>query len=62
MLPRFISLQNLIIKQDAHALDDTSKQNLQRHVLKLTKAVQTFFAKDARHTQPQALLYKINTQ
>jgi hypothetical protein len=27
-----MSLQNLIIKQDAHALDDTSKRNLQRHV------------------------------
>ena len=26
------SLQNLIIKQNAHALDETSKQSLQRHV------------------------------
>jgi hypothetical protein len=34
----FMSLQNLIIKQDAHALDDTSKQSLQRHVQKLVKA------------------------
>ena len=34
----FMSLQNLIIKQDAYTLDDTSKQKLERHVLKLTKA------------------------
>jgi hypothetical protein len=34
----FMLLQNLIIKQDAYALDDTSKQKLERYVLKLTKA------------------------
>jgi hypothetical protein len=43
----FMSLQNLIIKQDAHALDDTSKQKLERHVLKLTKAGHMFLAKGA---------------
>jgi hypothetical protein len=42
----FISLQNLIIKQFAHALDDTSKQKLERHVLKSTKAGRMLFAKD----------------
>jgi hypothetical protein len=36
----FISLQNLIIKQVAHVLDDTSKQKLERHLLKVTKAGQ----------------------
>jgi len=30
----FISLQNLIIQQDAHALDETSKQNLAKHLQK----------------------------
>ena len=35
-----ISLQNLIIKQDTHALDETSKQSLQRHVQKLANATQ----------------------
>jgi hypothetical protein len=34
----FISLQNLIIKQDTYMLNNTSKQKLKRHVLKLTKA------------------------
>lgn len=35
----FLSRQNLII-QDAHALDETSKQNLLRHLQKCTKAFQ----------------------
>jgi hypothetical protein len=38
-----MSLQNLI-KQDAHALDETSKKSLQRHVQKLANAAQTSFA------------------
>jgi hypothetical protein len=36
----FMSLQNLIIQRDAHALDETSKQNLVRHLQKCTKAFQ----------------------
>jgi hypothetical protein len=40
-----VSLQNLIIKQDVHALDETSKQSLQRHLQKFAKAAQTSFAK-----------------
>ncbi|TVY18694.1 hypothetical protein LARI1_G006120 [Lachnellula arida] len=36
----FMSLQNLIIQRDAHALDKTSKQNLARHLQKCTKAFQ----------------------
>jgi hypothetical protein len=35
-----MSLQNLIIQRDAHALDETSKQNLARHLQKCTKAFQ----------------------
>ena len=42
-----MSLQNLIIKQDAHALDEMSKQSLKRHLQKLTKAAQISFAKGA---------------
>lgn len=37
------SLHNLI-KQDAHTLDETSIQRLQRHVQKLANAAHTFFA------------------
>ncbi|KAG9229290.1 hypothetical protein BJ875DRAFT_351860, partial [Amylocarpus encephaloides] len=36
----FMSLQNLIIQRDAHALDETSKQNLGKHLQKCTKAYQ----------------------
>lgn len=42
-----ISLQNLTIKQDAHALDETSKQSLQRHIQKLANATQMSLAKGA---------------
>jgi len=34
----FMSLQNLIIQRDAHTLDETSKQNLARHLQICTKA------------------------
>ena len=40
------SLQDMI-KQDAHALDETSKQSLQRHVQKLANATQMSLAKGA---------------
>jgi hypothetical protein len=33
------SLQDLILKQDAYALDKTSKQNLKRHLQKFVKAI-----------------------
>ncbi|TVY17574.1 hypothetical protein LARI1_G004946 [Lachnellula arida] len=36
----FMSLQNLIIQRDAHALNETSKQNLGKHLQKCTKAYQ----------------------
>jgi hypothetical protein len=36
-----MSLQNRIIHQDAHTLDETSKQNLERHLQKFVKAYQT---------------------
>ena len=40
-----MSLQNLIIKQDAYALNEASKQNLQRHIQKFVNAAQTSFTK-----------------
>jgi hypothetical protein len=39
------SLQDLIIKQDANALDELSKQRLQRRLHKFSKAAQLSFAK-----------------
>jgi hypothetical protein len=40
-------LQNLIIKQAAHAAKETSKQSLQRHIQKFSKAAQRYLAKYA---------------
>ncbi|SLM36123.1 hypothetical protein LPUS_05564 [Lasallia pustulata] len=58
----FMSLQNLIIKQDAYALDNTSKQKLERHVLKLTKAGQMFLVKDALQEDQIQFLNTINNE
>jgi len=57
-----MSLQNLIIKQDAHALDETSKQSLQRHVQKLVKAAQTSVAKGALQQDQIRFLTTINNE
>lgn len=58
----FLSLQNLIIKQDAHALDETSKQGLKRHIQKLVNAAQTAFAKGALQKDQVQFLLKINNE
>jgi hypothetical protein len=58
----FMSLQNLIIKQDAHTLDDTSKQKSERHVLKLTKADQMFLVKGALQDDQIQFLTTINNE
>jgi len=58
----FMSLQNLIIKQDAHALNDTSKQSLQRHVQKLVKAAQTSLAKDTLQQDQIRFLTTVNNE
>jgi hypothetical protein len=42
-----VSLRNVIIEQDAGALDETNKRNLQRHLHKLAKAAQLSLAKGA---------------
>jgi hypothetical protein len=48
------SLHNLI-KQDAHTLNGTSIQRLERHVQKLANAAQISFAERALHDQNQML-------
>ena len=57
-----MSLQNLIINQDAYALDETSKQSLQRHIRKLAKAAQTSFAKGALQRDQIRFLIIINNK
>jgi hypothetical protein len=56
-----MSLQKLI-KQDAHALDETSKQNLQRHVQKLANAAQTSFAEHAIQRDQIRFLTRVNNK
>lgn len=57
-----ISLQNLIIEQDAHALDETSKQSLQRHVQKLANATQMSLAKGALQQDQIRFLITIDNE
>jgi hypothetical protein len=55
-----MSLQNFIIKK--HALDETSKRNLARHLQKLTKAGQTSFAKSVLQQHQIRFLIKMNDE
>lgn len=57
-----MSLQDLTIEQDAHALDEESKQSLQRHPLKLSKAAQLSFAKRALQQNHIRLLLKVKDE
>ncbi|CAN9482221.1 unnamed protein product [Alternaria alternata] len=56
------SLQNLIIEQDASALDETSKRNLQRHLHKLAKAAQLSLAEGALHKKHIQFLLTVNNE
>ncbi|KAF2023967.1 hypothetical protein EK21DRAFT_79734, partial [Setomelanomma holmii] len=55
------SLHN-VIAQDAHMLDQTSKQRLQRHVRKLAGAAQISFAKRALLQDQNRFLSKMNNE
>ena len=57
-----ISLQTQIIKQDAHALDKTSRQSLERYIRKLTKATQISLAKVALQQDQIRFLMTINDE
>ncbi|KAJ6267361.1 hypothetical protein PSV08DRAFT_157423, partial [Bipolaris maydis] len=54
-------LQNLILK-DAHALDENSQQNLQRHLLKLAKATQLSLTKSTLQQNHIQLLMAVNNE
>jgi hypothetical protein len=58
----FMSLQNLIIQQDAHALDETSKQNLARHLQICTRAFQKSSAKSILQEDRIQFLTTINNE
>jgi hypothetical protein len=49
-------LQNVIIKQDAHVLDDTSREKFERHILKLLKLVNKFLLERLLGGQSNSIL------
>jgi hypothetical protein len=55
------SLQNLI-KQDAHTLNETSIQRLERHVQKLSHAAQISFAERALLHDQNQMLTRMNNE
>lgn len=57
-----MSLQNLIIKKYAHALDETSKQSLVRHLQKFSNAAQTSFAKGVLQQHQIRFLIRMNDE
>jgi REP element-mobilizing transposase RayT len=57
-----ISLQTLIMQKDAHALDETSRQALQRHLQKFAKAAHLSFTKGALQQNHIHLLMSINNE
>jgi len=57
-----MSLHNFILKRQAHALDETSKQSLERYVQKLTKAAQTFFTQCVLQHNRIQFLIKMNDE
>jgi hypothetical protein len=58
----FTSLHDLILERDAHALDDTERQSLQRHLQKLTKAAKTSIARSALQQERIQFLLDINNE
>ncbi|KAI1525550.1 DDE-1 multi-domain protein [Pyrenophora tritici-repentis] len=57
-----VSLRNMIIEQDAGALDKTSKRNLQRHLHKLAKAAELSLAKGALQQNHIRFLLTVNNE
>ena len=56
----FMSLRNLIVEQDAHAMEDIDRHNLRRHLQKLTKAAQTSIARGILQQERIQFLLKVN--
>jgi REP element-mobilizing transposase RayT len=57
-----VSLRNMIIEQDAGALDETNKRNLQRHLHKLAKAAQLSLAKGVLQQNHIRFLLTVNNE
>ena len=57
-----LASQHNLIKQDAHTLNETSVQRLQRHVQKLVNAAQISFAERALLHDQNQLLTRMNNE
>jgi hypothetical protein len=57
-----VSFRNLIIEQDASALDETSKRNLQRHLYKSAKAMELSLAEGALQRNHIRSLLTVNRE
>jgi predicted LPLAT superfamily acyltransferase len=57
-----VSLRNMIIEQDASALDEASKRNLQRHLHKLAEATQLSLAKGSLQENHIRFLLTVNNE
>jgi REP element-mobilizing transposase RayT len=57
-----VSLRIMIIEQDASALDETSKRNLQRHLHKLAEATQLSLAKGSLQENHIRFLLTVNNE
>ncbi|KAK7177908.1 transposase [Paraphaeosphaeria sporulosa] len=55
-------LRNLILKQDAHTLDDKNKSKLEKHLNLFAEAAQSSFAKNALQQNHIRLLLKVNDE
>ncbi|TGO16126.1 hypothetical protein BPAE_0519g00010 [Botrytis paeoniae] len=62
VMPRADEMKNLIIQQDTHAMDETSKKNLARHLQKCTKAFQTSSTKSILQKDRIQFLITINNK
>jgi hypothetical protein len=62
VLAKGLALLHSLIKQDAHTLDRTSIQRLERHVQKLVNATQISFAKRALLYNQKQMLTRMNNE
>jgi tRNA/tmRNA/rRNA uracil-C5-methylase (TrmA/RlmC/RlmD family) len=58
----FASLRNIILECDAHAIDDVERQNLKRHLDKLTRTAQTSIAEGAFFQEDNRFVRKMNNE
>lgn len=58
----FLALHNFILERDAQALEETGKQNIQRHLQKLTRGAQTSIARGALQQERIRSLLKTNNE